>query len=159
MNKKPLVIVFIIIILILGGIFLKMKYDEMKYYDEQKERIILFMKYNVKGFKEIQFEEQKENPMDGYSISGYINNDKKLSFTAGIRSVDDFQFDTDISYTDELGRKFNKNPKSVSEIKKEQNTSNIVHIVMKQKYKSLDEFNYVINICSIYKNLDTIKMI
>lgn len=95
MNKKPLVIVFIIIILILGGIFLKMKYDEMKYYDEQKERIILFMKYNVKGFKEIQFEEQKENPMDGYSISGYINNDKKLSFTAGIRSVDDFQFDTD----------------------------------------------------------------
>ncbi|HCW8439368.1 TPA: DUF1433 domain-containing protein [Staphylococcus aureus] len=124
MNKKPLVIVFIIIILILGGIFLKMKYDEMKYYDEQKERIILFMKYHVKGFKEIQFEEQKENPMDGYSISGYINNDKKLSFTAGIRSVDDFQFDTDISYTDELGRKFNKNPKSVSEIKKEQNTSN-----------------------------------
>ncbi|HDE9355707.1 TPA: DUF1433 domain-containing protein [Staphylococcus aureus] len=124
MNKKPLVIVFIIIILILGGIFLKMKYDEMKYYDEQKERIILFMKYNVKGFKEIQFEEQKENPMDGYSISGYINNDKKLSFTAGIRSVDDFQFDTDISYTNELGRKFNKNPKSVSEIKKEQNTSN-----------------------------------
>lgn len=124
MNKKPLVIVFIIIILILGGIFLKMKYDEMKYYDEQKERIILFMKYNVKGFKEIQFEEQKENPMDGYSISGYINNDKKLSFTAGIRSVDDFQFDTDISYTDELGRKFNKNPKSVSEMKKEQNTSN-----------------------------------
>lgn len=124
LNKKPLVIVFIIIILILGGIFLKMKYDEMKYYDEQKERIILFMKYNVKGFKEIQFEEQKENPMDGYSISGYINNDKKLSFTAGIRSVDDFQFDTDISYTDELGRKFNKNRKSVSEIKKEQNTSN-----------------------------------
>ncbi len=124
LNKKPLVIVFIIIILILGGIFLKMKYDEMKYYDEQKERIILFMKYNVKGFKEIQFEEQKENPMDGYSISGYINNDKKLSFTADIRSVDDFQFDTDISYTDELGRKFNKNPKSVSEIKKEQNTSN-----------------------------------
>ncbi len=37
-----------------------MKYDEMKYYDEQKERIILFMKYNVKGFKEIQFEEQKK---------------------------------------------------------------------------------------------------
>ncbi len=91
-------------ILIVGGTILKMKYDEMKYYDEQKERIILFMKYNVKGFKEIQFEEQKENPMDGYSISGYINNDKKLSFTAGIRSVDDFQFDTDISYTDELGK-------------------------------------------------------
>nr|WFO06759.1 DUF1433 domain-containing protein [Staphylococcus aureus] len=124
MNKKSLMIVFIIIILILVGIFLKMKYDEKKYYDEQKERIIIYMKYNVKGFKEIQFEEQKENPLDGFVISGYINNDKKLSFTAGIRSIDDFQFDTDISYTDELGRKFIKNPKSVSEIKKEQNTSN-----------------------------------
>ena len=86
--------------------------------------VVTFMKYNVKGYKNISFANFKENPMDGYSISGYINNDKKLSFTAGIRSVDDFQFDTDISYTDELGRKFNKNPKSVSEIKKEQNTSN-----------------------------------
>ena len=36
--EKPLVIVFIIIILILGGIFLKMKYDEMKYYNEQKRK-------------------------------------------------------------------------------------------------------------------------
>lgn len=119
LNKKYLMIVIIILILILGGIFLKMKYDEKKYYDEQKERITIYMKYNVKGYKNISFANFKENPMDGY-----INNDKKLSFTAGIRSVDDFQFDTDISYTDELGRKFNKNPKSVSEIKKEQNTSN-----------------------------------
>ena len=122
--KKPLVIVFIIIILILGGIFLKMKYDEMKYYNEQKERITIYMKHNVKGYKNISFTNFKENQMDGYSISGYINNDKTLSFTAGIRSIDDFQFDTDISYTDELGRKFIKNPKSVSEIKKEQNTPN-----------------------------------
>ncbi|HHV8921629.1 TPA: DUF1433 domain-containing protein [Staphylococcus aureus] len=124
MNKKSLMIVFIIIILILVGIFLKMKYDEKKYYEEQKENITIYMKHNVKGYKNINFTNFKENPMDGYSISGYINNDKKLSFTAGIRSIDDFQFDTDISYTDELGRKFIKNPKSVSEIKKEQNTSN-----------------------------------
>ncbi|HDG6048663.1 DUF1433 domain-containing protein [Staphylococcus aureus] len=124
MNKKSLMIVFIIIILILVGIFLKMKYDEKKYYDEQKERITIYMKHNVKGYKNISFTNFKENPMDGYSISCYINNDKKLSFTAGIRSIDDFQFDTDISYTDELGRKFIKNPKSVSEIKKEQNTYN-----------------------------------
>ncbi|WP_061731418.1 DUF1433 domain-containing protein, partial [Staphylococcus aureus] len=89
MNKKPLVIVFIIIILILGGIFLKMKYDEMKYYDEQKERIILFMKYNVKGFKEIQFEEQKENPMDGYSVNSGLKmlfyGGLKMSFFSGLR--------------------------------------------------------------------------
>ncbi|HCG2632149.1 TPA: DUF1433 domain-containing protein [Staphylococcus aureus] len=124
MNKKFLMIVFIIIILILVGIFLKIKYDEKKYYDKQKERITIYMKHNVKGYKNISFTNFKENSMDDYSISGYINNDKKLSFTAGIRSIDDFQFDTDISYTDELGRKLIKNPKSVSEIKKEQNTSN-----------------------------------
>ncbi|UIF41556.1 DUF1433 domain-containing protein, partial [Staphylococcus aureus] len=67
--------------------------------DEQKRKNndLYEMKYNVKGYKNISFANFKENPMDGYSISGYINNDKKLSFTAGIRSVDDFQFDTDIS--------------------------------------------------------------
>ncbi|HCG2310314.1 DUF1433 domain-containing protein [Staphylococcus aureus] len=127
MNKKIyyIAIIIISILLIIGGVYLKMKHDEKeKYYNEQKERITIYMKHNVKGYKNISFTNFKENPMDGYSISGYINNDKKLSFTAGIRSIDDFQFDTDISYTDELGRKFIKNPKSVSEIKKEQNTYN-----------------------------------
>lgn len=55
LNKKYLMIVIIILILILGGIFLKMKYDEKKYYDEQKERITIYMKYNVKGYKNISF--------------------------------------------------------------------------------------------------------
>ena len=115
----------VILIIIVLAIYLKIGHDEKEqYYNEQKERITIYMKHNVKGYKNISFTNFKENPMDGYSISGYINNDKKLSFTAGIRSIDDFQFDTDISYTDELGRKFIENPKSVSEIKKEQNTSN-----------------------------------
>ncbi|HHW5058491.1 TPA: DUF1433 domain-containing protein [Staphylococcus aureus] len=122
---KIKVLVTVILIIIVLALYLKIGHDEKEqYYNEQKERITIYMKHNVKGYKNISFANFKENPMDGYSISGYINNDKKLSFTAGIRSVDDFQFDTDISYTDELGRKFNKNPKSVSEIKKEQNTSN-----------------------------------
>ena len=47
------------------------------------------MKHNVKGYKTIHFSEMKRNPMDGYDISGYINNDKS-SFTAGIRSVENF---------------------------------------------------------------------
>ncbi|HDJ3183584.1 TPA: DUF1433 domain-containing protein [Staphylococcus aureus] len=122
---KIKVLVTVILIIIVLALYLKIGHDEKeKYYNEQKERITIYMKHNVKGYKNISFTNFKENPMDGYSISGYINNDKKLSFTAGIRSIDDFQFDTDISYTDELGRKFIKNPKSVSEIKKEQNTSN-----------------------------------
>ncbi|HDE5055945.1 TPA: DUF1433 domain-containing protein, partial [Staphylococcus aureus] len=121
---KIKVLVTVILIIIVLAIYLKIGHDEKEqYYNEQKERITIYMKHNVKGYKNISFTNFKENPMDGYSISGYINNDKKLSFTAGIRSIDDFQFDTDISYTDELGRKFIENPKSVSEIKKEQNTS------------------------------------
>lgn len=122
---KIKVLVTVILIIIVLALYLKIGHDEKeKYYNEQKERITIYMKHNIKSYKNISFTNFKENPMDGYSISGYINNDKKLSFTAGIRSIDDFQFDTDISYTDELGRKFIKNPKSVSEIKKEQNTSN-----------------------------------
>ncbi|HHV8950946.1 TPA: DUF1433 domain-containing protein [Staphylococcus aureus] len=122
---KIKVLVTVILIIIVLALYLKIGHDEKEqYYNEQKERITIYMKHNVKGYKNISFTNFKENSMDGYSISGYINNDKKLLFTAGIRSIDDFQFDTDISYTDELGRKFIKNPKSVSEIKKEQNMSN-----------------------------------
>lgn len=127
---KIKVLVTVILIIIVLAIYLKIGHDEKEqYYNEQKERITIYMKHNVKGYKNISFTNFKENPMDGYSISGYINNDKKLSFTAGIRSIDDFQFDTDISYTDELGRKFIENPKSVSEIKKEQNTSDRKSVV------------------------------
>ena len=85
-----------------------MKYDdkeekEQKYYDEQKERITLYMRYNVKGFKSIKFTEIK-NPMDGYDIKGYLNDDKKISFTVGITSIDNFNFDADLSYSKELSK-------------------------------------------------------
>lgn len=121
MNKKSLMIVIIILILILGGIFLKMKYDEKKYYDEQKERIIIYMKYNVKGFKEIQFEEQKENPLDGFVITGYINNDKTNIFWAHMWSEDNYQFEYISSYSDKLDRMMIKDEKTVSELKKKIN--------------------------------------
>lgn len=58
--------------------------------------------------------------MDGYDIKGYLNDDKKISFTAGITSIDNFNFDADLSYSKELSKKFIKNTKSVSQIKKKQ---------------------------------------
>nr|WP_182477528.1 DUF1433 domain-containing protein [Staphylococcus xylosus] len=102
-----------------------MKHDEKKereqqYYDGQKKRIELFMKYNVKGFKKIHFSEIKKNPMDGYDISGNINDDEDISFTAGIRSTENFQFDGDITSSAKLEKMYKKDLKSVSEIKKEQ---------------------------------------
>ena len=40
-----------------------MKYDkkeeEQQYYNEQKERITLYMKHNVKGYKSVTFTENK----------------------------------------------------------------------------------------------------
>ena len=38
------------------------------------------MKYNVKNYKEIKFEEHKENPLDGFVITVYINNDNTNTF-------------------------------------------------------------------------------
>ncbi|OHO71005.1 hypothetical protein HMPREF2580_09365 [Staphylococcus sp. HMSC036D05] len=126
MSKKIILILIILvgIILIVGSIYFKLKYDnkkekEQQYYDEQKERITLYMRYNVKGFKSIKFTEIRKNPMDGYDIKGYLNGDKNISFTAGITSIDDFNFDADLSYSKELSEKFIKNTKSVSQIKKE----------------------------------------
>ncbi|HCZ8103173.1 TPA: DUF1433 domain-containing protein [Staphylococcus aureus] len=120
MNRK-MIIIFISIILISGGVYLKMKHDQkQKYYDEQKERIIIYMKYNVKGYKEINFEEQKENPLDGFVITGYINNDKTNTFSAHMWSKDDYQFEYLSTYSGYIAENMPENPKSVSEIKKEQ---------------------------------------
>ncbi|HCZ5762355.1 TPA: DUF1433 domain-containing protein [Staphylococcus aureus] len=120
MNRK-MIIIFISIILISGGVYLKMKHDQkQKYYDEQKERIIIYMKYNVKGYKEIKFEEQKENPLDGFVITGYINNDKTNTFSAHMWSKDDYQFEYLSTYSGYIAKNMPENPKSVSEIKKEQ---------------------------------------
>ncbi|MBI5972102.1 DUF1433 domain-containing protein [Staphylococcus caledonicus] len=126
MDKK-IILVFIILlslVVIIGCVYFKMKYDEKKakeqqYYDEQKERIELFMKYNVKGYKTIHFTKIERNPMDGYDIEGYINNDKDIAFTAGTRFRENFQFDGDITSSAKLEEMYIKKIKSVSQIKKE----------------------------------------
>lgn len=127
LNKK-LILIFIVlisIVLIIGGVYLKMKNDkqkeqEEKYYDKQKERITLYMKYNVKDFKAIKFTEIKKNPMDGYAIIGYINNDKGKIFTAHIGQFDNYQFEDVLSTSSELESMMKSKEKSVSVIKKEQ---------------------------------------
>ncbi|BEJ46811.1 DUF1433 domain-containing protein [Staphylococcus epidermidis] len=125
MKIKTLVLLILVIVTILLSIYLKMKYDEKKvakekYYNQQKDRIELFMKYNVKGYKNTHFTKIERNPMDGYDISGYVNSDKDKSFNAGIRSTEDFQFDGDITSSNNLEVLYHNNIKSVSEIKKEQ---------------------------------------
>ena len=127
MNKKIILIfiVLISIVLIIGGVYLKIKSDKQKekeqqYYDEQKERITLYMKYNVKNFKSIDFTSCERDPMGGYAIKGYINNNNKLSFTASAYLDEKNQFEGDYSSTEEFDKIIIKNPKTVSEIKKEE---------------------------------------
>lgn len=127
MNKKIILIfiTLISVILIVGGVYLKMKNDKQKekeqqYYDEQKERITLYMKYNVKDFKSIDFTSCQRDPMGGYAIKGYINNNKKLSFTASAYFDEKNQFEGDYSSTEEFDKIIIKNPKTVSKIKKEE---------------------------------------
>ncbi|MCE5030312.1 DUF1433 domain-containing protein [Staphylococcus epidermidis] len=127
MNKK-IILIFIIlisIILIVGSFYLKMKNDKQKekeqqYYDEQKERITLYMKYNVKKYKDVTFTNVEENPLDGYDISGYVNHNKKAHFTAHLRSNENYQFQDVLSYSEDFENILSKNTKSVSEIKKEE---------------------------------------
>ena len=123
MNKK-IILIFIILIsigLISGGVYLKIKHEEKeKYYDKQKERIIIYMKYNVKNYKEIKFEEHKENSLDGFVITVYINNDNTNTFSAHMWSKDDYQFEYLSTYSGYIAKNMPENPKSVSEIKKEQ---------------------------------------
>ncbi len=127
LNKK-IILIFIILIsigLISGGVYLKMKYDEKKaaeekYYNQQKGRIELFMKYNVKDFKSVDFTSCERDPMGGYVIKSYINNNKKLSFTASAYSDENNQFEGDYSSTEEFDKIIIKNPITVSEIKKEE---------------------------------------
>ncbi|EKS40668.1 DUF1433 domain-containing protein [Staphylococcus epidermidis] len=125
MKIKTLVLLILVIVTILSSIYLKMKYDEKKaaeekYYNQQKGRIELFMKYNVKDFKSIDFTSCERDPMGGYAIKGYINNNKKLSFTASAYLDENNQFEGDYSSTEEFDKIIIKNPKTVSEIKKEE---------------------------------------
>lgn len=127
LNKK-IILIFIILIsigLIVGGVYFKMKYEEKKekeqqYYNEQKERIRLYMKYNVKKYKDVTFTNVEENPLDGYDISGYVNHNKKAHFTAHLRLNENYQFQDVLSYSEDFENMLSENTKSVSEIKKEE---------------------------------------
>ncbi|EGP9503695.1 DUF1433 domain-containing protein, partial [Listeria monocytogenes] len=52
------------------------------FFNEQKEKVTLYLKHNIPDFKTVTFTNEEFNPI-GISIDGYINNDKNLSFTAG----------------------------------------------------------------------------
>ncbi|HHU6770338.1 TPA: DUF1433 domain-containing protein [Staphylococcus aureus] len=132
MTKKKILIFFSImlsILIIAGGVYLKMKYDAHEkqkeiYYKEQQERITLYLKHNTKEpntIKSVHFNSLKQGPMGDAVIEGYINNNKKDDFVAYSAPQDNFQFEGDMIESEKLSKllKNAEDLKSPDEIKKE----------------------------------------
>ncbi|UTH12356.1 DUF1433 domain-containing protein [Macrococcoides canis] len=131
MSKKILIIFTIImsLCLITGGVYFKMKNDTREkekevYIKEQKERITLYLKYNTKEpntIKKVDFTKVEVGPMGDVIFEGYINDNKKDDFTAFSSPEDNFQFEGDMTRSEEVERllKLAHKRKSPNEIKKE----------------------------------------
>ncbi|PTI49645.1 hypothetical protein BU085_11635, partial [Staphylococcus warneri] len=77
------------------------------YIHTQEKRIDLYFKYNLKDYHSMKVIKFKKNPMGGYFIKGYLNNDKNYDFDATIFSGHSTQFKGDIGYDDKtLGKLF-----------------------------------------------------
>ncbi|HDA6395417.1 TPA: DUF1433 domain-containing protein [Listeria monocytogenes] len=98
------------------------------FFNEQKEKVTLYLKHNIPDFKKVTFTNEEFNPI-GISIDGYINNDKNLSFTAG-KDVKIF------SCSDELDKMFKEPRKGYDEIIEKEETS---LEMPKEKTKTINE--------------------
>ncbi|EKZ0265112.1 DUF1433 domain-containing protein [Listeria monocytogenes] len=86
-----------------------MKHQENRaFFNDQKEKITIYLKHNIPDFNTVTFTNEEFNPI-GINIDGYINNDKNLSFTAG-KDVKIF------SCSDELDKMFKESRKGYDEI-------------------------------------------
>lgn len=132
MSKKKILIfisIIFIILIIIGGVYLKMKHDEREkqkeiYYKEQQERITLYLKHNTKEantIKSVHFKSLEKGPMGDAVIKGYINKNEKDDFVAYGDPQDNFQFEGDIIKSEKVSQllKPAHQLKSPDEIKKE----------------------------------------
>ncbi|MFL0402560.1 DUF1433 domain-containing protein [Bacillus nitratireducens] len=120
--KKKLVIIFVIICIITGG-YIAMKYVEKKkqeeqFWKKQEARVEKYIRYNVKDVKSITFTKREITPMGIPHINGYINQDDKLWFIASVSTTKDFE--EQLTRSGELGKLIKEPEKSVSEIEKEE---------------------------------------
>lgn len=137
MSKRTKIIILVIVLIvtilsILGG-YLYMQHQEQEkkdqaFFNEQKEKVTLYLKHNIPGFNTVTFTNEEFNPI-GISIDGYINNDKNLSFTAG-KDVKIF------SCSDELDKMFKEPRKGYDEIIEKEETS---LEMPKEKTKTINE--------------------
>ncbi|MHD0398040.1 DUF1433 domain-containing protein [Staphylococcus simulans] len=123
MNKKLLIIVLstmLVIIIIMKGWDWKVKHDEEQaYFNVQKKRVTLYMKYNLKEYKSITFTKTGTGPMGTKILEGYVNGNKNMDFFASAYYDNNFDFTGDISSSGELSEAFKRPKKTVTQIEEE----------------------------------------
>lgn len=126
MSKRTKIIILAIVtalFILVGLLFIKHQ-ENRAFFNDQKEKITIYLKHNIPDFNTVTFTNEEFNPI-GISIDGYINNDKNLSFTAG-KDVKIF------SCSDELDKMFKEPRKGYDEIIEKEETS-------REKTKTIDE--------------------
>lgn len=117
--------VFVVVVTLLIGLiviaYILHKHKKENYIAIQEKRIDLYFTHNLNNYKNMKVTDFHKNPMGGYFVVGYINDNKKYEFQASIDSGSDDQFHKDIGYDgDKIGELFKeKDPKyklSVDEI-------------------------------------------
>lgn len=130
MSKRTKIIILAMVtaLFILVGLFFIKHQENQAFFNDQKEKITIYLKYNIPDFNTITFTNEEFNPI-GISIDGYINNDKNLSFTAG-KDVKIF------SCSEELDKMFKEPRKNYDEIIEKEETS---LEIPREKIRSIDE--------------------
>ncbi len=130
MSKRTKIIILAMVtalFILVGLLFIKHQ-ENQAFFNDQKEKITIYLKYNIPDFNTVTFTNEEFNPI-GISIDGYINNDKNLSFTAG-KDVKIF------SCSDELDKMFKEPRKNYDEIIEKEETS---LEIPREKIRSIDE--------------------
>ncbi|MGR6898327.1 DUF1433 domain-containing protein [Rummeliibacillus sp. BSL5] len=122
--KKIHIYIFISIVIIVGGGWFFLYYHDKQqekewYFAKQEQRIEKYLEYNVPKFKMVTFTDKGTVATGLPYIDGYINNDKKLSFTALVEP-NDHNFESILGMTDSLNELMNVDIKTYSEIIKEE---------------------------------------
>ncbi len=130
MSKQTKIIILVIVTMlsILGGFLFIKNQENQAFFNDQKEKVTIYLKYNIPDFNTVTFTNEEFNPI-GTSIDGYINNDKNLSFTAG-KDVKIF------SCSEELDKMFKEPRKGYDEIVEKEETS---LEVPREEAKTIDE--------------------
>jgi len=120
--KKTFIMITSVFLIITGGWLILKAIQETNFLQTEKPRIEKYLKYNYENIETVTFEKVTKSSMGVPHIEGYVNNNKDMSFDAGVydkhfEAALDSTGDVPLTRTD-YAIKFGD--KSVSEIEKEE---------------------------------------